>query len=457
MPRKKKDLIENYETLDQNLNDDKNAVESLEESQDNPFTEPFQDDSVPMKELTDSTNQKENEEKSENNRTDLDEENAEAKIDTLVEKVENEIFSENIEEQIKDPSEEFSNADSIENAEEEFLEYAKDLSNEDFIENMNEEATEYAEEFSGEFSEGNPITQTTFRIDPGQTQANIETNLQPMMELRGAKRNQRLLVGRVIGVSRFSSERSVVQIEYKGTTVYIPVTEMFLESPPDHFSKKEAELWRIRRAEQMLGAEIDFIPTEVNGKENLAVGNRRKALIKKQKQYFSRREGGLSPYIETGMVVEGRVILALQNYIVLELFGVEVSLSYSDLYWKWMPSCSEDFHVGDRLDALITGISFHRDIGIQLEASVRELNPDNSRELLDQCVLQSRYIGTVTGMGEKIIFIKLANGVTAFATAITAREYPIVGDTVSFICTAKDEKKGRAIGLISTVIHHTHF
>ena len=69
------------------------------------------------------------------------------------------------------------------------------------------------------------------------------------------------------------------------------------------------------------------------------------------------------------------------------------------------------------------------------------------------CKKQGKYIGTVTGIHDGLIFIRLQVGTNAIAHSVEDRQLlPRKKDDVYFICTRMDEEKEVAIGIISRVI-----
>ena len=113
-----------------------------------------------------------------------------------------------------------------------------------------------------------------------------------------------------------------------------------------------------------------------------------------------------------------------------------------------MADAREHYRVGDT-----TLVRIHKiqETGGKLSITVEGKSLDHTT--CYACKKQGKYIGTVTGIHDGLIFIRLQVGTNAIAHSVEDRQLlPRKKDDVYFICTRMDEEKEVAIGIISCVI-----
>ena len=87
---------------------------------------------------------------------------------------------------------------------------------------------------------------------------------------------------------------------------------------------------------------------------------------------------------------------------------------------------------------------------VKLSVKAATENPD--LPTLRKLVPGSNYYGVVTGVHDKLIFVRLQAGANAKTKLFRTRDIPSKLDTVSFQVRGVDEETGVALGLITRII-----
>ncbi len=273
-------------------------------------------------------------------------------------------------------------------------------------------------------------------------------------EIHNAYRTRRTLTGYLGGLEKNDAGKTVAVVEYKGYRVLIPFKEMTV-GIPNQLSGKEYTDTVLRYNKlfsKMMGAEIDFIIRGIDSKTRSIVASRAEAMLKKRKTFYleETEEGGYRIY--EGRVVQARVIAVAEKAIRVEIFGVECSIMARYLSWEWIGDAGEHFSVGDEVLVRILKINRDTPEKLTVKADVKSVSDNSSRDNLQKCRIQSKYVGKVTDIHKGVVFIRLTNGVNAIAHSCLDRRKPGKKDDVSFAVTHIDEDRGVAVGIITRII-----
>lgn len=273
------------------------------------------------------------------------------------------------------------------------------------------------------------------------------------MELRNSMRSKRVLTGTMGGVERLSGGLSVAVVYYKEMRIVIPSTEMFINID-EHGGSDQRELHNryTQILTRMLGAEIDFVVSGIDRRSSSVVASRRVAMLRKQQHYFLTSNRGGGPLIQEGQIVEARIISVGEKNMRVEVFGVEATVLARDIAWEWVDDCANYHQIGEHVLVKIMRVTRDDENNLRIAVSVREAVSNPARDNIRKCVVQGKYIGKVTGVDIRAIYVRLNVGVNAIATAVHDRKTPCRKDDVSFVITRIDEEAGLAIGIITRVI-----
>lgn len=272
-------------------------------------------------------------------------------------------------------------------------------------------------------------------------------------EIANANRSKRILTATITGLENSSFAGPMVIADYKGQRIAIPVSEMMIDLSDDkkyNYGDIDERLSRI--CNMMLGAEIDIVIKGIDKKMSSVVASRKDAMLKKRKRFYMTPLSDGLAQVREGRVVEGRIIAVTPMVARIELFGVEVSMSASELSWDWVSDVSEKFFVGDRINVLIEKIEGDSLDDIKITPNVKSLIPNTSVENLTKCIVQGKYIGEITNIHNGIAYIRLQIGVNAIAHTNYDKRTPGKGDIVSYVITRINQDYGNVSGVITRII-----
>ena len=267
--------------------------------------------------------------------------------------------------------------------------------------------------------------------------------------LAGAARRQQILTGIVsTDISLTENGMPVVPIDFEGLCVKIPVREMFLSEWPDDAPIPKDVRIQIGR---MLGATIDFIPAGVDIKNRAAIGSRKAAMLQRQKRYYA------SGRVKPGILMACRVLAVGNNTMTVEACGVDTEIYARNVSWQWFSDITDLYATGDLVVARVMDVSHNPDRDTySVSLSIKEASENPDRAALEKIVPNSNYFGVVTGVKDRVFFVRLQAGVNAKTKLYRSIDMPSRLDTVSFRVTGVDEESGIALGFITRIIkRHT--
>ena len=173
------------------------------------------------------------------------------------------------------------------------------------------------------------------------------------------------------------------------------------------------------RLGRMLGATIDFILVGVDLKNHAAVASRKAAMLQRQAKFYA------TGRVKVGIRVACRVIGVGNNRITVEAVGVDSVISASALSWEWSPDVTDLYSTGDLVVARVMAIVQYEATGqfsVRLSVKAATENPD--LPALRKLVPGSNYFGVVTGVYDRLIFVRLQAGANAKTKLYHTKQIP---------------------------------
>ncbi|SDB15309.1 hypothetical protein [Eubacterium oxidoreducens] len=263
-------------------------------------------------------------------------------------------------------------------------------------------------------------------------------------DIRTSARTKKVLTGLIASVEAHKigdAKVTLVVVSYHSYRVMIPIDEMNIASTGRQFSVPE----QIRIANTMIGAEVDFIVTNVREKDRQCMGSRKGAMEAKRRDFYLAKK----PKITKGTIVEARVIAVTEQIVRLEVFGVEVFARVFDFDKRWTADARERYFIGQRIVVSIKNVVIGEDGSVKIEVGDKNLD----QIPVPECVRGGKYLGQVTATANGAYFIRLQIGANAIAhSAETGYPLPCKRDDVVFVCTKQDEDTGCAYGVITRIV-----
>ncbi len=266
--------------------------------------------------------------------------------------------------------------------------------------------------------------------------------------LAGAARRQQILTGTVSNEVPGDRGISAYAIDFEGLRVLIPIREMVQTEWPEGEPPPRSVLVQLGR---MLGATIDFIPAGVDFKGRAAVGSRKAAMLQRQKRYYA--TGRVKP----GILIACRVLGVGNNTMTVEACGVDTEIYARNVSWEWFSDINDLYSTGDLVVAKVMDVAFNSERNdYTVSLSIKEASENPDRAALMKISPNTNYFGVVTGVKDRVFFVRLQAGVNAKTKIYRSIDMPSRLDTVSFRVTGVDEVSGIALGFLTRIIkRHT--
>lgn len=283
-------------------------------------------------------------------------------------------------------------------------------------------------------------------------------------EIRNAYRARRILTGMLGGLERSDSGTPIAIVYYNDYRVVIPYSEMMIElrnqetADNEHVNMDADETERLsiirmnKLLNNMLGAEVDFIVKGIENQSRSIVASRKDAMMRKRKTFYFDLDSSDMYRIYEGRIVQARVIAVAEKGIRVEAFGVECPIFARDLSYDWVGDAHERYAVGDEVLVRINKINRESLEDLSIQADIRSVTGETTRDNLQKCRVQGKYAGTVTDVRAGVVYIRLAIGVNAIAHTCLDRRTPAKKDRVAFAATRLDEERNVAIGTITRIL-----
>ena len=317
--------------------------------------------------------------------------------------------------------------------------------------NLKEEEVRTSKETAREALQAGAMGILTVDTD-GQTRPLREQEDVNWHELTNAFRTRKILSGMLGGIEKLESGWVVAVIQYKGYRVIIPMEEMMINLEGDGRENADTVNRQTRLANNMLGAEIDFIVRDMDQKTRSIVASRKEAMVRKRQLFYFTECTDGHPMVRPGRIVEARVIAVAPKAVRLEVFGVECSLKARDMAWEWMVDANDKFANGDIVLVKVLKMTAESPENMRVEVSAKEAQPNTNRENLMRLRRQGKYVGKITDVYKGTYFIHLNNGVNAVAHSCNTASLPGRKDEVGFVVTRINDETQVAEGIITRVI-----
>lgn len=271
-------------------------------------------------------------------------------------------------------------------------------------------------------------------------------------EVINAFRTGRIVSGCISGIETLADDWNVVVVHYEGYRVLIPIGEMMIDLNGDGREKAGIVNRQVRIANNMLGAQIDFIIRSVDEAAGSVVASRKDAMMKKRQIFYLPGEDGKAPMIFPGRKVEARVIAVAPKVVRLEVFGVEISVRVRDMCHAWLLDAAERYAIGDVVLVEIKSIEGTVPESLKVTVDAKGAQEEQARAELSRCCRQGKYSGIITDVYRGTYYLRLDTGVNAIAHSATSTTVPGRGDRVGFVATRINPDAGFAEGIITRMI-----
>lgn len=272
-------------------------------------------------------------------------------------------------------------------------------------------------------------------------------------DIQNAYRTRKILTGTLGGIEKTETGNLIAVIYYKEFRAVIPITEMMINLLQDEaHDYGSLSLRQNKVLNNMLGCEIDFIIKGLDTKTRSIVASRKEAMLKKRQIFYLDQDVSGQTKVYVDRIVQARVIAVAEKVVRTEIFGIETSIPARDLSFDWLGDARERFHVGEHILVRILNVEGDTPETLSVQADVKSVEGNTSKENLKKCHVQGKYAGTVEDIHKGTVFVRLELGVNAIAHSCYDNRTVGKKDVVSFVVTHIDEDRNVAVGIITRII-----
>lgn len=272
-------------------------------------------------------------------------------------------------------------------------------------------------------------------------------------DIQNAYRTRKILTGTLGGIEKMEAGNLIAVIYYKEFRAVIPITEMMINLLQDEaHDYGSLSLRQNKVLNNMLGCEIDFIIKGLDTKTRSIVASRKEAMLKKRQIFYLDQDVSGQTKVYVDRIVQARVIAVAEKVVRTEIFGIETSIPARDLSFDWLGDARERFHVGEHILVRILNVEGDTPETLSVQADVKSVEGNTSKENLKKCHVQGKYAGTVEDIHKGTVFVRLELGVNAIAHSCYDNRTVGKKDVVSFVVTHIDEDRNVAVGIITRII-----
>ncbi len=272
-------------------------------------------------------------------------------------------------------------------------------------------------------------------------------------DIQNAYRTRKILTGTLGGIEKTEAGSLIAVIYYKEFRAVIPITEMMINLLQDEaHDYGDLSLRQNKVLNNMLGCEIDFLIKGLDTKTRSIVASRKEAMLKKRQIFYLDQDSSGQRKVYVDRIVQARVIAVAEKVVRAEIFGVETSIPARDLSFDWLGDARERFHVGEHILVRILNVDGDTPEALSVQADVKSVAGNTSKENLKKCHVQGKYAGTVEDIHKGTVFVRLELGVNAIAHSCYDNRTVGKKDVVSFVVTHIDEERNVAVGIITRII-----
>lgn len=263
---------------------------------------------------------------------------------------------------------------------------------------------------------------------------------QALIDLSESRRSGRVLTGMIMGMEGNGRNPLLTYavIHYGAFKVIIPVSEML--EPSEETEQTAVEDYRVAYVSHRMGAEIDYVVTEIDEANNLAVGSRLAAMRQRRRDFFMRRSRDGRYLLEEGDIAEARVVSVLQTGAFVELFGVEQFIPTEELSHMRVAAASMHLKVGQKLLVKILELNRSGRDAVQLSLSAKQAEAERQLDLITRYTIGELYVGRVTMIAPVGVFVALSDEVTCLCQ-FSKRGRPAMHATVTVKLLGIDQQR----------------
>ena len=273
-----------------------------------------------------------------------------------------------------------------------------------------------------------------------------------LLELAASAKSGRVLSGIITGVrpvdSNSTIRQTMAEVRFGHGTCQVKIPDFVLFEY--EYSEKltpEVQERVARRAEKLLGAEINFIVKNLDEKNRIAIADRLKACEKTSWGNYVRVTRSGNPRVMPGDKIEATVITVDKNFIVVNAFGSDSKISRAECDWGYIEDCRRIFHINQKVVVKVLAVKpvdskkFRNEVYhlVATSLSVKQATVNPLIKYWDRYKENGKYLAEVTGLSTDGVFVNIEGLVPCLVAFPSHGEMPLVGQQKIIQITQKTE------------------
>lgn len=294
-------------------------------------------------------------------------------------------------------------------------------------------------------------TQRVVSIDSKPSvQTEADEQMTNLLNLVASLRSHHILTGKLEGVENSGAGEPRGVLQYGEYKVMIPCREL-MDLPKNMRDMNPYDVMRYMIGKR-LGAEIEFIVLGIDQEAQLVIGSRKEAMNSRRKQFYFTRDKDGNNLLYEGAIAEARVMSVIRTGMFVELFGVDTYIPAAELSYQRILDCTKEYAPGQRILVKIMSLERSDPKNIRLMLSAKRAKKNPYETLSSRYVVDNSYIGTVSLINVKGVYVALDGGVDCLCP-YPARGVPVVGSRATVRVYKVDDEQKRIFG---DIIHATY-
>jgi len=267
-----------------------------------------------------------------------------------------------------------------------------------------------------------------------------------ILDLVASKKTGKVLSGVITGIEQHGTMK--VAVVYHGELKVIIPAEYLIPASSVPKTSKDYAAAISHSTIKRLGAEIDYVVEDFDHVNNVAIGNRLKAMEAKRKHYYFAFDRQGNKLLYPDAFCEARVVSVVRSGVFVEVFGIETFVRLKELSYQRINNTEDEFKTGMTVLVKILALDTSDKDNIKVSVSVKQAKENPAAKALSKISEGSYYMGKVTMVDIYGVFVSLDCGIDCLCKH-PFHGRPIRGARTSVKIIGIDREDGRVWGVIS--------
>ncbi|MEE1503083.1 MAG: S1 RNA-binding domain-containing protein, partial [Acutalibacteraceae bacterium] len=269
-----------------------------------------------------------------------------------------------------------------------------------------------------------------------------------ILDLVASQKTGKILTGKIVGIEQHGTVK--VAVLYHGEFKVIIPAEYLIPASSVPKSSKNYTAAISHSTIKRLGAEVDYIVEGFDHENNVAIGNRLKAMEARRKHFYFGFDRQGNKLVYPDAYCEARVVSVVRSGVFVEVLGVETFVRLNELSYQRINNTEDEFRTGMTVLVKVLALDTSDKDNIRISVSIKQAKENPATKALAKISEGGYYMGKVTMVDVYGVFVSLDCGIDCLCK-LPFYERPIRGAKASVKVMGVDRENGKVWGVISDV------